>query len=140
VKSAFHCYDDNGVALFDGVLTAGDNDLISAADTADEQTLFEVKVHKGLADNGGVLVDGEFQSFYLVVKETVEGGDVISRGVLLCADAALISLPKRYEAIFEEFNDNQKEVMRSGRLFIDNIREVQTERGTTVTFDLIKED
>lgn len=72
---------------------------------------------------------------YLITKDAGYG-----RGVLLCADAALISLPKRYEAIFEEFNDNQKEVMRSGRLFIDNIREVQTERGTTVTFDLIKED
>lgn len=72
---------------------------------------------------------------YLITKDAGYG-----QGVLLCAESCMISLPKRYLEVFEDYDDNQKELLKSGRMYIENVTEIETKQGKTCVFDLTMDD
>lgn len=55
---------------------------------------------------------------------------------LVCVtDSALINMPKRYVGTFDGFTDNEIDAIKSGCLVLSNIRMIDSDNGTTVTFD-----
>ena len=63
------------------------------------------------------------------------------RGVLLCGEKDLISLPKRYLETFLAYTDEQKEHIASGRYKICNIQARPTKQGNdTYIFDIADAD
>lgn len=54
--------------------------------------------------------------------------------IAVMADA-LVNLPKRYVEQFEKFTDEEIEAIKNGGLVLDNVRIIETNNGTTVTFD-----
>lgn len=72
---------------------------------------------------------------YIITKDAGYG-----RGVLLCLDTVMVSLPKRYLEVFEDYTTEQKELLRSGRVFLADVAEVDTKMGKTFAFNLVMED
>ena len=50
-------------------------------------------------------------------------------------EGALINLPKRYVEQFEKFTEEEINAIINGGLVLSNIRVIDTNNGTTVTFD-----
>lgn len=60
---------------------------------------------------------------YIITKDAGYG-----KGVLLCSDDFMISLPKRYVEGFEASTAEEQEQIKSGELYLYNIVEVKTNK------------
>lgn len=65
---------------------------------------------------------------YIITKEGKYG-----KGVLLCGDDCLISLPKRYTEGFEQGSDEEIAKITSGRCKIYDIKTIPTNQGKDTT-------
>lgn len=73
---------------------------------------------------------------YLITKEGKYG-----RGVLLCCEDELVSLPKRCLDLFLGYDANRKALLKSGRIRLTNIRQVDTKSGNKAwVYDLESDD
>lgn len=89
------------------------------------------------------LGDAKEQRLYgfIISKEgKTQKGKVLPRKVLLCGEKELVSLPERYTAIYEEYNDEQITLLASGRVFLTDITEIETKNGSTYIFKLQTKD
>lgn len=68
---------------------------------------------------------------YLITKDVGYG-----KGVLLCGDSELISLPKRYLEGFQSSSEQDRKNVITGDYYIYNIRETDAKLGKTVVFDM----
>ena len=78
---------------------------------------------------------------FIISKEgKTKKGKTLPRKVLLCGEEALVSLPGRYTAIYEEYGEEQIQLLKSGRVFLRNITPIETANGETYIFDLETDD
>lgn len=78
---------------------------------------------------------------FIISKEgKTKKGKTLPRKVLLCGEEALVSLPERYTAIYEGYNDEQIALLKSGRVMLRNITPLSTQNGDTFLFDLETDD
>lgn len=55
--------------------------------------------------------------------------------VVVVGEGVLINLPKRYTEIFKGWSNEEVEAIKNGNMVLKNIRVIDTNNGTTVTFD-----
>ena len=63
---------DDVVAHLDLVAAAGDEDMVAAGDTAEQQILFQMQLAQRHAGGPALLMDSEFQRFHAVVEDAVK--------------------------------------------------------------------
>lgn len=61
-------------------------------------------------------------------------------GILLVLADKFVSLPKRYVDMFNGFDSDDIEALKSGNVYINNVRPIDTKLGKSTTFDFTDVD
>lgn len=118
--------------IMNGLFNLGGNGRSTVAEGYDSKSRSIVKL--------GEAKEQRLYGFIIGKEGKTAKGKILPRKVLLCGEEALISLPERYTKIFEEYGDEQIAALNSGRMFIKNIRELETTNGSTFIFDIVTDD
>ena len=107
----------------------------SGKSTINEDYIMEAREIRKIAD----CIGESFRIWgFCITKDAGYG-----KGVLLCADQCLLSLPKRYVEVYESFTADDIQDIKSGNVYVFDIKKLEAKKPgqrDTITFEMEKID